>query len=283
MLRDTRTIILFSLLFLVIQINAASQTSKIDSLTNLVSSAPDSIKIVLQLQIAQEFISRNYDSISFYSQNAYDLAKKQNNQKMMDSAQNLMGETPHLQLGDKYAHRARNKDIAAINNKIAEMEVRFETTKKEADLEKAALENKLQEQKLNEENFQLIAILSISIITVAFVITFYYLRSKQNIADKLVQDLQVEALKERLFELQLKHEGTEKIIDIGQINKDLPSPLTEREIEALQLSLKGLTNGEIAEKLFISINSVKFHLQNIYKKLSVKGKKEVFNYVAKFS
>ena len=163
------------------------------------------------------------------------------------------------------------------------MEIRFETAQNEAELEKTTLENKLQEQQLAEANFQLVTILVISIITVAFIITFYFLRSKRTIAEREAQELQVEALEKRLLELQLKHEGTEKTIDISQINQELIAPLTEREIETLQLSLEGLPNSEIAEKLFVSINTIKFHLRNIYLKLGVKGKKEVLNYVAKSS
>ncbi len=165
------------------------------------------------------------------------------------------------------------------NKEIAIMEVRYETAQKEAKLEQAALENELIEQQLAEANFQLIAILIISFITVAFVITFYFLKAKKVIAERLAQELQVEAIEKYLFELQLKHEGTEKTIDITQINQNLSSPLAEREIEALQLSLEGLPTSEIAEKLSEPINTVKFHLRNTYQKLSVKGKKKVVNYV----
>ena len=47
------------------------------------------------------------------------------------------------------------------------------------------------------------------------------------------------------------------------------SALTEREHEVLNLLAQGLTNKEIAEKLFITTNTVKRHLKAIFEKLDV--------------
>ena len=47
------------------------------------------------------------------------------------------------------------------------------------------------------------------------------------------------------------------------------SALTEREREVLDLLAQGLTNKEIAEKLFITTNTVKRHLKAIFEKLDV--------------
>ncbi len=47
------------------------------------------------------------------------------------------------------------------------------------------------------------------------------------------------------------------------------SALTEREREVLDLLAQGLTNKEIAEKLFITANTVKRHLKAIFEKLDV--------------
>ena len=50
---------------------------------------------------------------------------------------------------------------------------------------------------------------------------------------------------------------------------DLIEPLSEREIEVLQLIAEGLTNRQIASRLFLSLNTVKAHTRNIYGKLNV--------------
>jgi LuxR family maltose regulon positive regulatory protein len=49
-------------------------------------------------------------------------------------------------------------------------------------------------------------------------------------------------------------------------------PLTERELEVLQLIANGLTNQDIASKLYLSLNTVKAHTRSIYGKLVVKSR-----------
>jgi LuxR family maltose regulon positive regulatory protein len=59
---------------------------------------------------------------------------------------------------------------------------------------------------------------------------------------------------------------TEKKIDLIMAIE----PVTERELEILQLIGRGYTNREIAEILTISANTVKTHASNIYGKFGVR-------------
>jgi LuxR family maltose regulon positive regulatory protein len=52
----------------------------------------------------------------------------------------------------------------------------------------------------------------------------------------------------------------------------LIDPLSERELEVLRLVAGGLSNREIAEALFITLGTVKKHLNNIFSKLNVKSR-----------
>lgn len=53
------------------------------------------------------------------------------------------------------------------------------------------------------------------------------------------------------------------------LESELIDSLSERELEVLQLIADGLTNPEIATKLFLTLNTVKVHTRNIYSKLDV--------------
>jgi DNA-binding CsgD family transcriptional regulator len=46
--------------------------------------------------------------------------------------------------------------------------------------------------------------------------------------------------------------------------------ISKREYEVLELMATGLSNQEIADKLFVSLNTVKTHLSNLFTKLDVK-------------
>ena len=51
--------------------------------------------------------------------------------------------------------------------------------------------------------------------------------------------------------------------------------LSHREAEVAELVSKGLSNKEVANQLFVTEKTVKFHLTNIYKKMSVKSRAQL--------
>lgn len=64
------------------------------------------------------------------------------------------------------------------------------------------------------------------------------------------------------------------VVPTGVIVRDLVEPLSERELDVLALMAKGCTNQEIADRLFVSINTVKTHVSNVYGKLGVRRRTE---------
>jgi len=59
---------------------------------------------------------------------------------------------------------------------------------------------------------------------------------------------------------------------------DPDCPLTTREIEILVLAAQGYTNGRIARELWVTEQTVKFHLSNTYRKLGVANRTEASRY-----
>jgi LuxR family maltose regulon positive regulatory protein len=56
--------------------------------------------------------------------------------------------------------------------------------------------------------------------------------------------------------------------------EELIEPLSPRELEVLHLLADGLSNQEIAGRLYLSLRTIKFHTSNIYGKLGVKSRTE---------
>jgi LuxR family maltose regulon positive regulatory protein len=69
-------------------------------------------------------------------------------------------------------------------------------------------------------------------------------------------------------------EATRGIRLIPGFEQSLVDPLTEREQEVLGYLARGYTNREIANRLYVSVNTVKTHLKNLYGKLGVSSREE---------
>lgn len=88
-------------------------------------------------------------------------------------------------------------------------------------------------------------------------------------------------------------EASNIVIDVEPKQEKRPSPnnffdnlsntynLTQREIDIIKLLSRGLSNQEIAENLFISVNTVRNHIYNIYKKIGIKSRYELINLISR--
>lgn len=62
--------------------------------------------------------------------------------------------------------------------------------------------------------------------------------------------------------------------EVSQPSAPLASPLSEREVEVLNLLSRGFSNSECADILTVSANTIGTHVKNIYRKLEVNSRAE---------
>lgn len=102
---------------------------------------------------------------------------------------------------------------------------------------------------------------------------------KTSSAGEIAEAIRRTHLGEEVIEEEVSKKLSKKNIQMG--NRKLHEDLTKREIEVLSLITQGLTNQEIAERLFITIKTVKTHVSNILSKLEVSDRTQATIYAFK--
>ncbi len=79
----------------------------------------------------------------------------------------------------------------------------------------------------------------------------------------------------------LSPEAAQALIQATRATKQAACDLTEREMEALQLVVKGKSNQQIADEMMVTIATVKAHISNILAKFQVSSRSEAIAYALK--
>jgi len=163
------------------------------------------------------------------------------------------------------------------SRQISELQTQYETAKKQQQIELLTAQNKLSQLGLEQkrrEQFVLIFAIFLIVAVGGFIV--YILINRSRLKEKLLLE-EVENLRLKINSLVGgTSDGLD--VDLGQLNKRLITPLSEREFEILMLAVSDKNNSEIAEQIFVSVNTVKYHLKNIYEKLGVSNRKEALQF-----
>ena len=222
-------------------------------------------------------LSKNQSTLELRSV-AYELMARNNIQtaEYKKAYQNLK---KHIELNDQLLY-VRNIES------LQKLEAKYETTKKQNEIEKLTLENQLSDSQLERKRAiqtRLVAIVLLLALGLAFL--WFWMNTQKRIREiKFHQQMQgknemINRLQEQLNLSLTENEAGRKgeLISMGQLNTLIQNPLSEREYEVLATVAKGNTNQEVSEQLFISSNTVKYHLKNIYNKLEVTNRVQALN------
>jgi DNA-binding CsgD family transcriptional regulator len=196
----------------------------------------------------------------------YQINKKENKNK-----QALFYFETYTQLKDSLNSKT-NKE-ALIRSKFE-----FEYNKKQLvdslEKEKILISNQvlIKEISINEEKLmkqKMWLVFSLLFIILLFAILLLIRKNNAVKMEKLRSEIKL-----RLTETkQLKNEiANSKISTPNHVNEVLKEKLTERENEILELLIRGLSNKEIADELFLSVNTIKTHILSLYNKLGVNNR-----------
>ena len=169
-----------------------------------------------------------------------------------------------------------------ITTEIAELNEKYESEKKEREI--ITLQHK-NEQEARSKWFSIS--ISISIILILIIIFFIYrqkqIRKTEQVKNKLEQNSrELDILRQKIesgtTQYSIRQEFTLCREDVNHLLKDA---LSDRELDVFMLLIKGYTNKAIGEELFVSVNTIKFHLQNIYVKLDVDNRTDAIKSINK--
>lgn len=144
---------------------------------------------------------------------------------------------------------------------ITASQVAYQTIEKDNLIKKLAYEKQINKEKA-EINFKIMVYsIVLAFILLLFISALFYMYRKNT-------QLKLENMNNQLqnYVLQLSKDSKSFDEKIAKFN------LSEREIDVLKLIMTGTPNNDIAEQLFISINTVKTHVKNIYIKLDAKNR-----------
>ncbi len=218
---------------------------------------------------AKEYISRSIDIASRLGSypdlvQAYNIRK--NIAVQQSDFQTAYGLQEKVQIAkDSMANQSSKQMVEKLG-------IEYEVYKKEAEIELLTTENELATQKIAAKSKELMLLSVIAAILIIATLVIILVQRQKFILKKNLLSQEIDTLRAQI-NFAIDGKDIDKI-PREKINESLFRPLSEREYEILKHAVTDKTNNEIAETVFVSVNTVKYHLKNIYEKLGVSNRKE---------
>ena len=226
---------------------------------------------------------KNYREALSKAQQAYKLAKSKNDFHTQRDASFLLSNiyyhlnrremaypylTEYMKLNDSITNKEYMRKVTRLD-----LQHEYEKKQRAADHEIELLDktNQLKTERLRKIWILLISLLLLSIS--GAIISLLVIRNKNHRIDQMQLELRNYLL--QLDKVKTKPENSNPVLTLVK-----NYGLTQREGEIMKLIATGIGNEEIAEKLFVSKNTVKFHIKNIFIKLDVRNRVQALQKMA---
>ena len=247
--------------------------------------------------VDQKLLNGKSRAWAYYYSGAYEQAVKTGEEmlSLMDETGNTGEKAAVLQVVGK-AYESLGKPMQALSymnryielygelsksealKQVRDLEAQYRMREKDAEIELLHLNNRLAAQQLATRQANQNTLLAlIGFLLLGAGTGFYYYRRHIRLKQALLNS-EISSLKSRIKALVTQN-PEHLDLNLDDINAKLQTPLTPREFEVLQAALSDRNNREIAEQIHVSVNTVKFHLKNIYEKLGVSNRREVVSFV----
>ena len=153
-------------------------------------------------------------------------------------------------------------------NNIMAIEINYESEKKDEQIKRLNLESKVQKSRII---IQFLAIAILGALAIFFILYNRIRIKNQNLEIRNMR-LKIEDHLKHISTLEKK--GNDNSANGSSIINKEEYGLSIREEEVLSFISQGLKNQEIADKMFVSLSTVKTHTKNIFEKLDVRNRIE---------
>ncbi len=239
---------------------------------------------------AQSFLEQGFFQKSQErAKQAYQISQQNGNkEKELKSLDILIKSTEKLQLYKQANQLLKNyyqikEDLSGLeqNKFINQLNIKYQVKEQKHKIQVLELNNNVQNEKMLE--LWLFIIILVALLLGLYIILrlqkkndkLFIKQMQRDISDYIAQIEEIKESKDKIEEsLTQEKKENKKQNKTHILDKIKQFDLTEREQEVLILISQGYKNAEIAEKLFLSINTIKTHTKNIFIKLDVRNRIE---------
>ncbi|MEQ8811000.1 MAG: helix-turn-helix transcriptional regulator, partial [Imperialibacter sp.] len=162
---------------------------------------------------------------------------------------------------------------------IEEIESKYEKAEQQKEIALLTAQQELTKSELSrKQQVQIFLVGASALSIIILMLVIYSQRQKARLRHEILEG-QLNEYRIRLNEMLGKYEG-DFSLSLEELNGRVSNPISEREYEVLKMIFTQKTNQEIADELYLSINTVKSHLKNLYDKLGVNNRGEVVKFIA---